>query len=116
MIGSFLARAGGAAFCAIGVGGLLAPEALGKNYGVPATTPEAQAYVRATAARDLILGLLILRLSARGERSALTATLVVSTIAAVTDGVNASGTPSVALHAGGAVALLAAAAFVAAER
>ena len=94
MIGSFLARAGGAAFCAIGVGGLLAPEALGKNYGVPATTPEAQAYVR----------------------SALTATLVVSTIAAVTDGVNASGTPSVALHAGGAVALLAAAAFVAAER
>jgi len=116
MIGSFLARAGGAAFCAIGAGGLLAPEALGKNYGVPATTPEAQAYVRATAARDLVLGLLILRFSQRGERGALAATLAVSTIAALTDAANAAGTPNVALHAGGAVALLAAAALVAAER
>jgi peptidoglycan/LPS O-acetylase OafA/YrhL len=116
MIGTFLSRAGGAAFCAIGVGGLLSPEALGTNYGVSAASPEAQAYVRATAARDLVLGLLILRFSVRGERDALTATLAVSTIAALTDAVNAAGTPSVALHAGGAVALLAAAAFVAAER
>jgi peptidoglycan/LPS O-acetylase OafA/YrhL len=116
MIGSFLARSGGAAFCAIGVGGMLAPEALGKNYGVPATTPEARAYVRATAARDLILGLLILRFSARGQRDALATTLALSTIAALADGFNAAGTPSVALHAGGAVALLAATAFVAAER
>jgi len=113
MIGSFLARGGGAAFCAIGVGGLLSPGTLGKNYGVPAETPEARAYVRATAARDLVLGLLILRFDARGERGALAATLAVSTIAALADGVNAAGTPSVAIHAGGAVALLAAAAFVA---
>jgi len=116
MIGSFLARAGGAALCAVGVGGLLAPEVLAKNYGIPATTPEAHAYVRATAARDLVLGLLILRFSARGERGAVAATLAISTIAALTDGINAAGTPSVAIHAGGAVALLAAAAFVAAER
>jgi hypothetical protein len=116
MIGSFLARCGGFALCAIGVGGLVSPETLGKNYGVSAAAPEAQAYVRATAARDLILGLLILRFSARGERDALAATLAVSTIAAVTDGFNAAGTPSVAIHAGGAIALLAAASLVVNER
>jgi peptidoglycan/LPS O-acetylase OafA/YrhL len=115
MIGTFLARAGGAAFCAIGAGGLVAPAALGTNYGVPATTPEAQAYVRATAARDLVLGLVILRFSLRGERGPLAATLAISTMAALADAANAAGKPNVLLHAVGAVALLAAAALVASE-
>ncbi len=102
--------------CAIGAGGLLVPEALGKNYGVPATTPEAQAYVRATAARDVVLGVLILRFSARNDRDALAATLAVSTIAALADAANAAGKPNIVIHAGGAIALLAAAVLVAAER
>jgi hypothetical protein len=116
MIGTFLARAGGAAFCAIGVAGLFAPEALGRNYGVPATSTEARAYVRATAARDLILGLLVLDFAAHKNRRALALTLAVSTLAAAVDGANAAGTPNVAIHAGGAAGLLVAAAFVAAGR
>lgn len=41
---------------AVGVLALIAPAMLSRSYGVPVEAPPALAYVRATGARDLILG------------------------------------------------------------
>lgn len=43
---------------AVGVLALMSPERLSRSYGVPVKTPSSFAFVRATGARDLILGLI----------------------------------------------------------
>ncbi|MGB8267902.1 MAG: DUF4267 domain-containing protein [Candidatus Velthaea sp.] len=116
MIGLLVSLAGGLAFCALGAGGLIAPAASGRGYGIPATTPQARAYVRATAARDLVLGAVVLVLAARGDRTALALTLALATVAAIVDGINTAGMRNATIHAGGALALVVAAILVASGR
>ncbi len=112
MIGSIVAGLGGCAFVAIGIGALVAPGTSGEQYGLPTTDPTALALVRAIGARDLVLGIIILMLLAGRERNALELVLSVSILAAVGDAAAVksarrdAGPRQLAVHVGGAAALL----------
>ncbi len=116
MIGWLFSIAGAVALFLLGVGGLVAPEASGRGYGVAAVTAEARAYVRATAARDIVLGAIILTLALHHSHGALAFVLAVSTIAAIVDAINAAGTRNVAIHTAGALILIVTAGLVATGR
>jgi peptidoglycan/LPS O-acetylase OafA/YrhL len=112
VIGSIVAALGGFAFFAIGVGALLAPGISSVQYGLPTTERTALALIRAIGARDLVLGIIVLVLLAARNRSALELVLGVSVLAAFGDatavmtGRRDAGPRQLAVHAGGAVALL----------
>jgi hypothetical protein len=122
MIGSTLSALAAFAFLALGAGSFVAPQALAKNYGIPADGPEAVAYLRAIGARDAVLGLLIAAFLARREPASLAVVLACSALAGASDfglvgGLRGrSATPSLLLHASGTVGLLAIAALVRVER
>ena len=50
----------GAAFICIGIFALVLPDRLSREYGVPVTGRGALAFVRATGARDVALGIIVL--------------------------------------------------------
>lgn len=52
---------------AVGALAIIAPMRLARSYGVGVDTPEALVYVRATGARDFILGLILAAAAYRGE-------------------------------------------------
>ncbi len=74
-----------ALFIAIGGGALAAPRFSARQYGLPLAdeNADALAFVRATGARDALLGALIL--ASLGERSALRRTLAWSALAGLAD-------------------------------
>lgn len=118
MLGSIFAALGGIAFVALGLGALLAPALSSTQYGLPTTDRTALALVRAIGARDLVLGIIVLLLLASRDRGAVGLVLAVSVLAAVGDATavktgRSDATPRhLAVHIGGAAALLVAWALV----
>jgi hypothetical protein len=112
MIGSIAAGLGGSAFVALGIGALLAPGMSSTQYGLPTTDRTALALIRAIGARDLVLGIIVLLLLAGRNRGALELVLAVSVLAALGDAIAVSsgradaGPRQLAIHIGGAGALL----------
>lgn len=112
MIGSLIAGLGGAAFAAIGAGALLAPGFSSLQYGLPTTDRTALALVRAIGARDVVLGIIVLGCVTRRERAVLELVLGASVLAAagdafaVTTGRSDAGPKQLAVHVGGALALI----------
>jgi hypothetical protein len=112
VIGTIIAALGGLAFCAIGVGAIVAPRLSSEQYGLPVSDRAGLALVRAVGARDIILGVITLALLVAGDRGALGLVLAVSVIAALADAaVVATGRPGApaktyAVHIVGGIALL----------
>ncbi len=112
MFGSIVAALGGLAFVALGIGALLAPGISSTQYGLPTTDRAALALVRALGARDLVLGFIVLLLLAARNRSALELVLGTSVLVALGDatavrtGRDDAGPAELAVHVGGATALL----------
>lgn len=112
MIGSVFAGLGGLAFLALGIGALIAPGYSSTQYGLPTTDRTALALIRAIGARDLVLGIVVLLLLASRDRGAVGLVLAVSVLAAVGDatavatGRSDAGPRQLAVHIGGAAALL----------
>src|SRR5579884_3669980 len=77
MLGRLLAGAGATA--------LRWPAAATLTYGIPARDEDAFAYVRATAARDLVMGAFVLWAAVAGDRRALAAGLLACIAAPAAD-------------------------------
>jgi hypothetical protein len=99
------------AFLSLGAGALFAPRALSKNFGLPVDDDAGSAYVGSLGARDAVLGLLIWRFLATGNRAALEATLGFSTLAGASDFFLVARTrgwaaaPNLVIHGGGTLGL-----------
>jgi Domain of unknown function (DUF4267) len=95
------------AFLGIGAGAVLAPRFSAGQYGLPGADPAALSFVRATGARDALLGALIL--TSLGDRAALRRTLAWSSLVGLADAaiVFARRGPQLqhAVHLGGFAAL-----------
>lgn len=109
---------------AVAVGGIGAvalrwPETCARSYGIPSAHPDTIAYVRAVAARDLVMGGFVLWAAISGDRPAMRAGLLLSTLAPVADlllAYNRSGAvPQLAIHGAGVIGVMAAYAIVSAE-
>ncbi len=96
-----------ALFLAIGGGAVVAPRFSARQYGLPSEDAAALAFVRATGARDALLGGLIL--ASRGDRAGLRRTLAWSSLVGLADAgiVFARRGPQLqhAVHLGGFAAL-----------
>jgi hypothetical protein len=104
----------GLALMALGPTALLMPEVAAGGYGVPADTPEARAYLLATAARDLALGCWLLAMLGLGvSRRALAASVLAIALVALSDAMvlvtytGSFATPALAVHVAGLIVLLA---------
>jgi hypothetical protein len=101
------------ALCVLGIGGaaLRWPQASTRSYGVPNDDPDAHAYVRAAAARDLVMGGFVLWAALANDRAAMQAGLLVCTIAPLADALLAyerrGAVPQLGIHALGVVGVLA---------
>jgi hypothetical protein len=104
-------RAVAGGLCLVGAGALVMPKTLAAVFGMPTEDATALAYLRATAARDAIIGGILL--TTADEPRALRPVLLWSAAIGVVDSVLLAATrgprPSHAVHLGGfaAVALLA---------
>lgn len=96
-----------ALFCAIGAGALAAPRASASQYGLPTNDETALAFVRAAGARDVVLGSLLF--ASLGDPGAMRRILAVAAAVGLADAAIVATrrglTPSLALHAGGALVL-----------
>ena len=104
----------GLALLAFGPTALLVPEVAAGGYGVPADTPEARAYLLATAARDVALGCWLLAMLGLGvSRRALAASVLAIALVAASDATilatytGSLATPALAIHVAGLIVLLA---------
>ena len=106
-----LARATGAAFLALGTGAVIAPQTFSRAFGLPTRDPVALAYVRATGARDAVLGALIL--ASRDDAAGLRRILGFSSVLGAIDAVSVAALRGPRLqhiaHLGGFAALAVAA-------
>ncbi len=82
----WVSMAAGTALLAIGAAGVAFPRASSKMYGVPISDEIGEAYLRATAVRDIPLGGLLLSFAALGDRRALGLTFALGSLIAVGDG------------------------------
>ncbi len=101
----------GASLVAFGIGGLAAPKPSSKMYGVPIAGSTGEAYLRATAVRDLTLGGIFLAFAGLEDRRALGTVFLLTAAVAAGDGSVAmrySRTPGrvLPIHWGSAVGLL----------
>jgi hypothetical protein len=106
-----LAALAGTGLIGLGVIGLVRPRTAAEAYGLPLRDPRDFPFVRVKAARDLAAGLAALTLLTMGERRALGAYLVASTLIPALDAllVLLTGTRKpwqVAMHGGTAVLVL----------
>jgi hypothetical protein len=85
MFGIAFARLAALALCTLGAGALVFPGPSSRGYGLPSNDPTAQAYVRATGLRDLVLGLILGALAGEDSRSGLTSAVAASTLVAAGD-------------------------------
>ncbi len=122
MIGSSLSALVALSFFALDAGALIAPRALGENYGLPIEDDVGCGYVRALGARDAVLGLLIVWSLATKQKGALVATIGASTLVACSDflivlGVRGTAArTSLAIHGSGVAGLLVVLAALRSER
>ena len=89
----------------IGTGALLWPRASTRTYGIPSDDPVAHGYVRATAARDLVMGGFVLWSALAGNRPAMQAGLAACILAPLADFLIArersGNVPQLLIHAAG---------------
>jgi hypothetical protein len=93
----------------IGASALVWTQKATRTYGIPSDDLDAQAYVRAVAARDLVMGLIVLKLSSGSSLDALKAALLSCAVAPIADFVLAKqrrgNIPQLAIHASGVVGI-----------
>jgi Domain of unknown function (DUF4267) len=105
--------AGVGAVCVLGIGAaaLVWPQRSTSTYGIPADDEDTLAYVRAAAARDLVMGLFILRAALADDRKAMEAGLAACIIAPAADLILArerrGNIPQLAIHGAGVVGIFA---------
>lgn len=121
MIGYMMAWAISALLLFVGVAAWVAPRWLAFGYGVRAQDASAAVYVRATGARDLILGVIVALMAYHGRSGILVPTLAWSSLVALADLWLVLTTPggrriAGVVHGSSAVLLLVAAACVAVHR
>jgi hypothetical protein len=69
----------------VGVGVWCWPQASTRSYGIPHDDPDTHAYVRAVAARDLVIGAFVLWAAVVNDRPAMEAGLLTSALAPIAD-------------------------------
>ena len=116
MIGWALTALNVVGLLAIGIGGIVAPRSASKQYGIVLDDARSDAFLRAMAARDLVIGGLLAMLALVATRQTLgwamclTALIAVIDLLVVTADRRATSRPSLGqatmLHAGGAAGLL----------
>jgi hypothetical protein len=116
MIGWMLAAAVIVALLAIGIGGVMAPRSASRQYGVVLDDPRALGIIRAMAARDFVIGVLLGMVAVEATRNTVACAMVVTAFIAAVDlrivmaDRVATSRPrldrATALHASGAVGLL----------
>lgn len=117
--GRFFAGLGSLAVLGIGTGALAWPDRSTRTYGIPNDEPDTHAYVRAVAARDLVMGGFVLWATFADNRPAMKAGLLVCALAPLADFVLARDRrgmiPQLAIHASGVLGVLATWAVLVAE-
>ncbi len=110
MFGRLLTALGAVTVLGIGGAALLWPRQATRGYGIPEDDPDALAYVRATAARDLALGAFVLWAALAGDRRAMQAGLGVCTFAPLADFLivahRKGAVPQLVIHASGVAGIL----------
>ena len=111
MIARQLAGVGAVCVLGIGAAALAWPKRSTSTYGIPSDDEDTLAYVRATAARDLVMGLFILRAALADDRKAMETGLAACIIAPAADLVLARGrrgnVPQLAIHGAGVAGVFA---------
>jgi hypothetical protein len=109
-LGRLLTAAGAVAVLGIGTGAYFWPRASTRTYGIPCDDLDTHAFVRATAARDWVMGGFVLWAAIAGDRPAMKAGLLVCTIAPLADFVLAwqrrGIVPQMLIHASGVIGVL----------
>jgi hypothetical protein len=110
-LGRMLTGAGSLAVLGIGTGALTFPAASTRTYGIVSDNPDTHAYIRALAARDLVMGAFCLWATIANDRKAMEAGLLTCTLAPLADFAAAHDRrgwiPQLAIHASGVVGILA---------
>jgi hypothetical protein len=95
------------------------PRASTRSYGVPSDEPDTHAYVRAVAARDLVMGAFVLWAAVADDRPAMEAGLLACVLAPLADLLLAAerrgAVPQLTIHGAGVIGVLAAWALVRSE-
>jgi hypothetical protein len=101
---------GSVAVLGIGAGALRWPRASTRTYGIPNDDADTHAYVRAVAARDLVMGGMVLWAAIADDRPAMEAGLLACTLAPLADLLLArqrrGNIPQLAIHGAGVVGVL----------
>ena len=112
MTGRFAAALGAVGVLCIGAAALRWPRQSTHSYGIPAEDPDTLAYVRAAAARDLVMGGMVLWSAVANDVPAMRAGLAMCVIAPLADVVLAAerrgAIPQLAIHASGIAGIAAA--------
>jgi hypothetical protein len=110
MIARVVTGLGAVAVLGIGAAAWTWPRKSTFTYGIPMDDPNTLAYVRATAARDLVMGAFVLWAAVAGDRKAMEVGLLSCIVAPAADLYLArerSGyVPQLAIHAAGVVGIL----------
>jgi hypothetical protein len=110
MFGRLLTVLGAVSVLGIGGAAMVWPRQATRTYGIPKDGPNALAYVRATAARDLVMGAFVLWGALAGDRRAVEAGLGVCTFAPLADFLivahRRGAVPQLVLHASGVAGIL----------
>jgi hypothetical protein len=108
--GRFFTALGCIAVLGIGTGALLKPNVSTRTYGIPNDEPDTLAYVRAVAARDLVMGGFVLWAAVVNDKPAMEAGLLVCTIAPLADFLLARDRrgmiPQLLIHGAGVLGIL----------
>lgn len=83
--GRILTILGSVAVLGIGTGAFLRPATSTRTYGIPNDEPDTHAYVRAVAARDLVMGGFVMWAAFANDRPAMKAGLLVCALAPLAD-------------------------------
>ena len=106
-----MAAAGAVAVLGIGSAAWTWPRASTRSYGIPSDDADTLAYVRAVAARDLVMGAFVLWAAVANDRKAMETGLAVCVIAPAADWFLArkqsGNVPQLAIHAAGVAGVLA---------
>jgi hypothetical protein len=109
-LGRTLTVLGAIAVLGIGSGAYFWPRASTRTYGIPNDEADTHAFVRATAARDWVMGGFVLWAAIADDRPAMKAGLLVCTVAPLADFVLAwqrrGVVPQLLIHASGVVGVL----------
>ena len=111
MLARGLTALGSVAVLGIGAAAWTWPRASTRSYGIPNDDADTHAYVRAVAARDLVMGAFVLWAAVANDRKAMEAGLAACVLAPVADFYLArqrrGNVPQLAIHGAGVLGILA---------